>query len=125
MGAAERRYEILKILCRRRRETMRNLAAEFGVSVRTVQRDIDVLSMTVPLYTQSGKYCGGVYVVDGYSMDRMYMTDAELCVLRKLHRAADENVQLLTGDEKKLLGFLISQYSKPNKPERLSAADRL
>ena len=104
---------------------MRNLASEFGVSVRTIQRDIDVLSMTVPLYTQSGKYCGGVYVVDGYSMDRIYMTDAELCVLRKLHRAADENVQLLTGDEKKLLGFLISQYSKPNKPERLSAADRL
>ena len=46
MGIAERRYEIIKLLCRRRYETIRNLAAEFGVSVRTIQRDIEALSRT-------------------------------------------------------------------------------
>lgn len=59
MGTAERRLEILKILCRRRHETMRNRASEFGVSVRTVQRDIEVLSITEPVYARFGKYGGG------------------------------------------------------------------
>lgn len=85
MGTAERRLEILKILCRRRHETMRNLAPEFGVSVRTVKRDIEVLSITEPVHTRFGKYGGGVYVIDGYCMDRMYMTEARLDVLRKLY----------------------------------------
>ncbi|MBR4031267.1 MAG: HTH domain-containing protein [Clostridia bacterium] len=113
METTERRCQIMKTLCRRRRETISNLASEFGVSKRTIQRDIEILSRTEPIYTQSGRYCGGIYVVDGYFMDRMYMTNAELGVLEKLYIAADENAELLTNDEKKLLGSLISQYSKP------------
>ena len=113
MGTAERRYEIMKILCRRRYETIRNLASEFGVSMRTVQRDIGVLSGTEPIYTQFGKYGGGVYIVEGYSMDRMYMNEQELNVLQKLYIAADEQDSLLTDYEKSLLRSLISQYSKP------------
>ena len=115
MGTAERRYEIMKILCRRRYETMSNLASELGVSVRTVQRDIEILSGTEPIYTKSGKYGGGVYVVKDYSMDRMYMKEQELDVLQKLYIAADEQGSLLTDDEKSLLRSLISQYSKPKK----------
>ena len=113
MGTAERRYEIWKILCRRRYETIRNLASEFGVSMRTVQRDIEALSRTEPIYTQCGKYGGGVYVVEGYSMERMYMNESELDVLKKLYIAADGNDAILTDDEKKRLRLLISKYSKP------------
>lgn len=113
MGTAERRHEMMKLLCRRRYETIRNLASEFGVSIRTIQRDIEVLSRTMPLVTRFGRHRGGVYVVGNYSIDRMYMTDAELDVLQKLYIAADENASLLTTDEKSLLGLLISQYSKP------------
>ena len=113
MGTAERRHELMKILCRRRHETVRNLASEFGVSMRTVQRDIATLSRTEPIYTQCGKYGGGVYVVDGYSMDQMYMKEQELAVLQKIYIAADENRSLLTDDEKNLLKHLISKYSKP------------
>ena len=112
MGTAERRYEIMKLLCRRRHETICNLASEFGVSTRTIQRDIEILSTTEPIFTLPGKY-GGIYVVEGYSIDRMYMTKAELDVLQKLYIAADENAKLLTTDEKALLSFIISQYSKP------------
>lgn len=113
MGTAERRHEIMKILCRRKYETIRNLASEFGVSVRTVQRDIEILSRTEPIYTKYGKYNGGVYVIENYSMDRMYMNKQELDVLRKLYIAADEQSSLLTDDEKNLLRYIISQYSKP------------
>ena len=120
MGTAERRYEIMKILCRRRYETIRNLASEFGVSMRTVQRDIEALSRTEPIYTQFGKYGGGVYVVEGYSMDRMYMKKQELDVLQKLYIAADGQSSLLTDDEKSLLRSLISQYSKPNNESQIT-----
>ena len=113
MGTAERRNEIMKMMCRRRYETIRNLASELGVSMRTIQRDIEILSVTEPIYTQSGKYGGGVYVVDSYSMDRMYMKDSELDVLQKLYIAADKNETLLTNDEKNVLKLLILQYSKP------------
>lgn len=120
MGTAERRHEIMKILCRRKYETIRNLASEFGVSVRTVQRDIEILSRTEPIYTKYGKYNGGVYVIENYSMDRMYMNKQELDVLRKLYIAADEQSSLLTDDEKNLLRYIISQYSKPKiKNERI------
>lgn len=117
MGTAERRHEVMKTLCRRRHETIRNLASEFGVSMRTIQRDIETLSRTEPIYTQVGKYGGGVYVVDGYTMERMYMTDTEIHVLQKLYTATDDDFSLLTRDEKNILGHLILQYSKP-KPEK-------
>ena len=119
MGTAERRHLIMKYLCRRRYETIRNLASEFGVSMRTIQRDIEVMSATEPIYTQFGKYGGGVYVVDGYYMDRTYMTDDELAVLQKLYLSMNEEKALLTAEEKNLLKLIISQYSKPkSKHER-------
>lgn len=114
MGTAERRTEIMRILCRRRHETISNLAEEFGVSTRTILRDIEVLSVTEPIYTQCGRYGGGVYVMDDYSMNRMYMTDEELSLLHKLSRFADEkSICNLSGEENKLLKSLISQYTKP------------
>lgn len=112
MGTAERRIELLKVLCRRRYETIANLASEFGVSKRTIRRDIEFLSLKNPIYTQAGKYTGGVYVLDGYTIDRMYMNDAELNVLKKLSIAEKDNT-LLSINERKILNSIILQYSKP------------
>ena len=67
-GTAERRSEIMKLLCRRRSETIRNLAFEFEVSERTIRRDIEILSLNEPIYTQVGRYGGGVYVEEGYPL---------------------------------------------------------
>ena len=112
MGTAERRTEIIRVLCRRRHETISNLADEFGVSTRTILRDIEVLSVMEPIYTQCGRY-GGVYVTDDYSMTRMYMSENELSVLHKLAKFADEKALCdLTTEESKLLKFIISQYTK-------------
>ncbi len=113
MGTAERRTEIMRILCRRRYETISNLAEKFGVSARTILRDIEALSVTEPIYTQSGRYVGGVYVTDNYSMDRMYMTEKELSVLHKLSNFADKKVICdLNEEENELLKSIISQYTK-------------
>ena len=114
MGTAERRAKIMRILCRRRHETVTKLAEEFGVSTRTIQRDIDVLSLTEPIYTLSGRYDGGVYVTDNFDMSRMYMSHLELSVLHKVVSLA-ENGQVcdLNNDELFILKRIISLYTKP------------
>ena len=60
MGAAERRQLILDLLCQRRKETIPNLAAELGVSERTIRRDIEMLTLRYPIETACGRYGGGV-----------------------------------------------------------------
>lgn len=112
METSERRMEIMRTLCKLRYETVENLAFKFGVSERTVRRDIEALSRNNPIYTLSGRYKGGVYVMEGYTMDRMYMNGSELNVLRKL--ADTEQVKnILTIDEQKILKSIIMYYAKP------------
>lgn len=116
MGIAERRKEIMRILCRRRFETISNLAEEFGVSRRTIRRDIDILSITEPIYTQSGRYQGGVYVMAGYYIDQMYMSDKELDVLHKLDNCISLKEKcILTNEEQTIFKKLIADYTKPIK----------
>ena len=113
MEIAERRSEILKILCRRRHETIENLAFEFKVSEKTIRRDIEALSLSEPIYTQTGRYGGGVYIMDGYSKNRVYMKKEELKVLQKLSQTVEDNTSLLTAEEKKILDMVILEYTKP------------
>jgi len=61
----ERRAEIIKILESRRRETMSNFAFRFGVSIRTIGYDIDVLMVSHPIETVRGKG-GCVKLTEGY-----------------------------------------------------------
>jgi len=113
MGTAERRYKILRTLCRRRFETIGNLAVEFGVSERTIQRDIDVLGTSAPIYTQCGRYGGGVYAMDTLRVDWMYMTDSECAVLRKLRQFAKARAPcLLDTNEQDTLDCIIKEYTK-------------
>lgn len=59
--ANERRRAILEKLCARRYDTRENLATEFNVSERTIERDIVTLTLEYPLYTVQGNG-GGIYV---------------------------------------------------------------
>ena len=79
-------------LCRRRHDTINNLAFEFGVSARTIRRDIEALSLKEPIYTRTGRYGGGIYVMDGYYIDRMYVSDEESEVLVKVFNFAVFNL---------------------------------
>jgi len=63
MKSFERRIELIKVLYRREYETINNLAFEFGVSNRTIRRDIDELSRMIPIYTKPGRYGGGIYII--------------------------------------------------------------
>ena len=52
MNTADRRDEIISILMVRRRITAKELAEEFNVTVRTIQNDIQALSLGFPIYTR-------------------------------------------------------------------------
>lgn len=113
MDAASRRYKIMKLLCRRRCETVQNIAAELGVSLRTVRRDIEELSLTEPIYTKSGRQ-GGVYVMDGYSIEKMYFKNSESEVMKKVLKSAEKQTECaLSKDEVRVLKQIVNDYTRP------------
>ena len=65
MNTADRRAEIINILLVRRRITAKELAYEFHVTVRTIQNDIQALSLGFPIYTKQGGD-GGIFVGENY-----------------------------------------------------------
>lgn len=103
MDAVERRQQILELLCQRRKETMQNLAAELGVSERTIRRDVEILTRSYPLETVCGRYGGGVRVADWYHLDRQRMSPKQTALLRRL--AADLRGEDLEVMEQILLKF--------------------
>jgi predicted DNA-binding transcriptional regulator YafY len=64
MSKAKRLNEMIMMVNRKKRFTVKELAQEFGISKRTVLRDLQELSeMGVPLYSESGPY-GGYQVLN-------------------------------------------------------------
>lgn len=109
MDGEERRLALLDYLRCRRHETVSRLAEEFGVSERTVRRDIARLSLREPLYTQCGRY-GGVYVLERPRTSRTF-TEEEVYLLGKLCRAVKEaKLPVLTETEQKALSVLASRF---------------
>ena len=115
MGTSERRCLILKTLCKRRHETIAKLAVEFDVSERTIRRDIEVLSMSEPIYTLPGRYNGGDYVVEGYYIEKNYFNNTQKELIQKLIYMAEScDVCSLEKCEISTLKDILISYTKPN-----------
>lgn len=72
-----RLLEITLILMNRGTVTARELADRFGVSARTIYRDIDVLSGAgVPVYTCKGSN-GGIHLMEDYSLNKAIVSEHE------------------------------------------------
>ena len=81
---ADRLLSILMLLQSRGRMTAQALAEEFGVSERTIYRDVDALCMSgVPVYPEHGPG-GGFALLDSYRTNLTGMTDEELNALFSL-----------------------------------------
>lgn len=73
----ERLFEIVYILLDRKNVTAEDLASHFGVSKRTILRDVEALSVAnIPIYTRQGKG-GGIALLDGYVLDKTVLTEEE------------------------------------------------
>lgn len=119
LNAADRRDNIMRILFRRGFETVPNLANELHVSERTILRDISLLILTEPIDTKTGRYGGGVYVIEGANSRRLYMKDEETKFfydfISDLEARSNE---CFSEDKIQSLKNLVSLYEKPKRKER-------
>ena len=74
---SERLFEIVFILLNKKRTTAQELAKKFGVSVRTIYRDMDILSSAgIPVYTMQGTG-GGIFIDESYTINKSILTKEE------------------------------------------------
>lgn len=95
---------ILHILCARRKETIENLAFELDVCRNTIQRDIEILSLSFPIYTSQG-VGGGIYVVEGFQLGMRYLTKDQCELLERL-------LGTVGGKDKETLYGIIKSFKK-------------
>ena len=111
MTASERRMKILEVLCERRHERIENLVFEFSVNERTIRRDILEPSLEYPVYTEVGRYHGGVYIADDYYLGKQYLTEEQLELLLSLKSQVGD-------DQRKILDGIVKKFGKVKKEDR-------
>ena len=109
----QRLFEILYILLQKRKTTAKELAELFEVSIRTIYRDLDVLTLAgIPIYTNKGRN-GGIFLNEDYVLQKGILSDEEqqkiLSALQSLQIADKE-------DTSKLLTKLSGVFQKEDTP---------
>ncbi len=104
MTPSERRSAILWILCKRRYETARNLAEEFGVSERTIRADLVILSCYYPIQVFRGRYGGGASLPDWFRMESRALSPKQEALLCRLR-------QTLDGEDLQVLNSILAQFA--------------
>ncbi len=105
MTADERRDALLDVICARRYETIDNLAFEFEVSRRTIERDVLYLSLRFPIYTTQG-IGGGVRIAEDYKRDGKYLSKEQEDLLNKVLTG-------LMGKEREVMKSILKIFGKP------------
>lgn len=106
MRAIERQKEILEYLNTHRTTTASQLAAMFGVSRRTIDRDIFDLSLSYPIFTNQG-YNGGITVASDWYLGKSYLHPDELELLKKLRAG-------LQPADAAVMDSILKRFTKPN-----------
>ena len=72
-----RLFKIIYFILEKGRVTAPELAEKFEVSVRTIYRDVDVISSAgIPIYVTTGR-SGGIQILDNYVLDKAFFSDKE------------------------------------------------
>ena len=104
MSASERRRQIIMLLCRRRKETIQNLASEFEVSERTIRRDIEELTLSYPIETICGRYSGGVKIANWYFENHPKLSPKQTKLLKRLAKE-------LKGQDLKEMNKILTRFT--------------
>ena len=107
-----RLFEIVYLLLEKNCITAKELSEHFGVSVRTIYRDIDILSTAnIPIYTNKGKG-GGISLLENFVLDKSILSEEEqnqiLFALQSLEK-------LNVNNEKKALEKMSMLFNKGTK----------
>lgn len=101
----ERRMRVLEYISDRRHVKMQEIANEFGISINTARRDVQILSCSYPLYTE-GTAAGGVFAMEGWYLGRRFLHDDQEALLRKL-------LPGLQPEDQKTMECILTAFAKP------------
>ncbi|MBC1614527.1 HTH domain-containing protein, partial [Listeria welshimeri] len=88
----ERLIFIFITLLSKKQIVAKDIAEKFQVSVRTIYRDIDTLTLSgIPIYSERGNQ-GGFFISEDYKMHRTLFTDEEKHFILNI----TQNINLLT-----------------------------
>ncbi|MEG1255777.1 YafY family protein [Clostridium sp.] len=80
----DRLVSIIMILNNKDRVTAKELSEKFEVSTKTIQRDIEIIERAgIPIVSYKG-HDGGYGIIDGYKVNKSFMTSEEVILLKKL-----------------------------------------
>lgn len=105
MTANERRLAIWDVMRQRRYDTAPHLAEEFGVSVRTIYRDIELLSGKFPFASRQGK-SGGIYVEHDPCTLQRYLTPKQENLIREV-------IPTLSSDKQCVAQSILDSFARP------------
>lgn len=106
MDAQARRQQIMQKLWRQKQASIVALAGEFGVSERTIQRDIAILSLEHPIYVERGRYSGGAYLVETTPYKSVRMDAPTLTLLQKMANTPNGTLHITPEEKERLQQFL-------------------
>lgn len=102
MKTVNRRIKILKYMSEVRNSNMLRLSTEFEVSISTIRRDVEYLSLHYPISTLSGKY-GGVFVMENYYYGKGKLSSLQQETLEDVCGKVDDKTS-------KIIRSIISQF---------------
>lgn len=115
-----RLFEIVYVLLEKKQVTARELSSRFGVSQRTIYRDIDALDLAgIPVYTEKGKG-GGISLLPEYVLNKSILSEQEqheilsaLQILSSVNTSGTDQIQrkLSAIFNKKLINWLQVDFS--------------
>lgn len=110
---ADRLLGILLMLDKKGKVTAPELAGEFEASVRTIYRDIEVLSLHFPIHAESGPD-GGFTLMPGYKLPNIaFLSRKDVMALHLMGSVAGQKLGLIPGKDFK--GAYLKLYSHLNK----------
>lgn len=104
-NTSERRQTILEYLLEHRETTRFELSNHFNVSLRTIERDILILSCSYPIITIQGGG-GGIKIADGYRLGMKYLSESQAALLEQLS-------ETLSGKDLEIMQSILKIFSKP------------
>ncbi|UCF97573.1 MAG: YafY family transcriptional regulator [Spirochaetaceae bacterium] len=141
----DRLLSIIVYLLNRELVSARELAERYGVSVRTIQRDMEAIDLAgIPIMSVQGPH-GGYGIIDSYKLDRQFVTVDDLFYIitslssigssltnQKISATTEKMKSLISGRDERLLAEKhqklfadFSMLSGPSRqPELLRAVER-
>ena len=104
-NTSERRQMILEYLLEHKETTRFELSNHFNVSLRTIERDILILSCSYPIITIQGGG-GGIKIADGYRLGMKYLSESQAALLEQLS-------ETLSGKDLEIMQSILKIFSKP------------